>query len=197
MRSLQEGWAQVEPPSPGAPPAIIDRGPLCQQHASVGGVPLPMPGLGAADRLNRSARRACRPWAGATNSRDRVPHDEARLQPLRNGDFSIGRDVDLGVFGHQVPDAGAGFYRRPCINDCIRVDPDPGLSRYVERKRDAGVASMFLSLMLSRMWVLTRSSPSSPIQMTVTWGLPSGLMVLRWAIGPDSISSEVPVGVLA
>ena len=49
---------------------------------------------------------------------------------------------------------------------------------------------MFLSLMLSRMWVLTRSSPSSPIQMTVTWGLPSGLMVLRWAMGPDSISSR-------
>jgi hypothetical protein len=41
VRSLQEGWAQVEPPSPGAPPAIIDRGPLCQQHASIGGVPLP------------------------------------------------------------------------------------------------------------------------------------------------------------
>jgi hypothetical protein len=40
VRSLQEGWAQVEPPSPGARPAI-DRGPLCQQHASVGGVPLP------------------------------------------------------------------------------------------------------------------------------------------------------------
>ncbi len=37
MRSRQEGWAQVEPPSPGAPPAIIDRGPLCQQHASVRG----------------------------------------------------------------------------------------------------------------------------------------------------------------
>jgi hypothetical protein len=40
VRSLQEGWAQLEPPSPGAPPAFIDRGPLCQQHASVGRVPL-------------------------------------------------------------------------------------------------------------------------------------------------------------
>jgi hypothetical protein len=39
VRSLQERWAQVEPPSPGAPPAIIDRGPLGQQYASVGEVP--------------------------------------------------------------------------------------------------------------------------------------------------------------
>jgi hypothetical protein len=31
---------------------------------------------------------------------------------------------------------------------------------------------------------------SSPIQMTVTCGLPSALMVLRWAIGPDSIKSR-------
>jgi len=45
------------------------------------------------------------------------------------------------MFGHQVPDARAGFYRRPCIDDRIRVDPDAGLSRYVERKRYAGVAS--------------------------------------------------------
>src|ERR1700728_3644047 len=51
-----------------------------------------------------------------------------------------------------------------------------------------GSRLMFLSLTLSRMWVLTRSSPSSPIQMTVTWGLPSGLMVLRCAIGPASMS---------
>ena len=45
------------------------------------------------------------------------------------------------MFGHQVPDARAGFYCRPSVDDRIRVDPDPGLSRSVERERDAGIAS--------------------------------------------------------
>jgi hypothetical protein len=54
VRSLQEGWAQVEPPSPGAPPAIIDRSPRCQQHASVGGV-TPYRRLGA----HREHSEAC------------------------------------------------------------------------------------------------------------------------------------------
>ena len=52
VRSLQEGWTQVEPPSPGAPPAFIDRGPLCQQHANVGRVP-PTTGLMTLSRLLR------------------------------------------------------------------------------------------------------------------------------------------------
>src|SRR6202790_5193032 len=38
-----------------------------------------------------------------------------------------------------------------------------------------------------RIWPLTGSSPSRPIQMTLTWGLPSVLMVVRWASGAESI----------
>jgi hypothetical protein len=47
VRSLQEGWAQVEPPSPGAPPAIIDRGtlPAASQRRTAGRCLLP-PGHG-------------------------------------------------------------------------------------------------------------------------------------------------------
>ena len=37
---------------------------------------------------------------------------------------------------------------------------------------------------------LTRSSPSSAIQTTVTWGLPSGLIVTTWASGPESIKAR-------
>jgi hypothetical protein len=40
VRPLQEGWAQVDSPSRAPQPAIIHQGLLCQQHASVGGVPL-------------------------------------------------------------------------------------------------------------------------------------------------------------
>lgn len=88
-----------------------------------------------------SERRACRPRADAPNTRDRVPHEEARLRILGDRDLRIRRDVDLRVPGHQVPDATAVFYPRPCMNDCTRVDPDSGLSRHVEREHDAGVAS--------------------------------------------------------
>ena len=31
---------------------------------------------------------------------------------------------------------------------------------------------------------MTMSSPSRPIHTTLTWGLPSGLMVVRWASRP-------------
>jgi len=37
-------------------------------------------------RPDKSERRACRPWPDATNPRDRVPHDEARLRSFRNGE---------------------------------------------------------------------------------------------------------------
>jgi hypothetical protein len=60
VRSLQEGWAQVEPPSPGAPPAIIDRGPLCQQQASVGGVSLTAESIRLEGRSHRGLARAGR-----------------------------------------------------------------------------------------------------------------------------------------
>ena len=46
------------------------------------------PGRGAADRPNRSEGRACRPGADAADSRDRVPHDEARLRFHRNRDVT-------------------------------------------------------------------------------------------------------------
>src|ERR1700745_459393 len=40
------------------------------------------------------------------------------------------------------------------------------------------------------MWPLTRWSPSRPIQITLTCGLPSGVIVARWTSGPGS--SNVP-----
>ena len=43
---------------------------------------------------------------------------------------------------------------------------------------------MFRSYALYRMWVLIRLSSSSPIQMAVTWGLPSALMVATYVSGP-------------
>src|SRR4051794_38741212 len=50
---------------------------------------------------------------------------------------------------------------------------------------------MLRSLSCSRrMWPLTRVSPSMPIQMTDTCGLPSALIVLRWASGPGSMSAR-------
>ena len=82
--------------------------------------------------------RARPPWADAPNSGDGVAHNEAGLRPIGNGNLSFGRDVDLCVPGHQIPDARAGFYRGLGINDYIRVDPYSGLSRDVERDRERG-----------------------------------------------------------
>ncbi len=78
-------------------------------------------------RPDRSVRRACRPWAHAPNPRDRVPHDEARLRALRNGYFSIRRDVDLRLLGHQIPDARAGFYRRGRLLEGSPCRRNPGV----------------------------------------------------------------------
>src|ERR1700761_4225776 len=44
------------------------------------------------------------------------------------------------------------------------------------------------------MWPLTSWSPSWPIQITLTCGLPSALIVLRWASGPALISSVSSAG---
>src|SRR5689334_1829281 len=43
-------------------------------------------------------------------------------------------------------------------------------------------------------WLVTRSSPSRPTQTTDTWGEPSRLSVVTWAIGPDSMRSLSSVG---
>src|SRR3954471_8812438 len=53
---------------------------------------------------------------------------------------------------------------------------------------------MLRSFAYHPMWPLTRSSPSSPVQMTLTWGLPSRLMVLRWVRGPEAIRSRSSAG---
>src|ERR1700753_1616820 len=44
------------------------------------------------------------------------------------------------------------------------------------------------------MWPLTSWSPSWPIQITLTCGLPSALIVLRWASGAALISSVSSAG---
>ncbi len=68
--------------------------------------------------------RARHPRADAADPGDRVPHEEAGMGPLRNGDLGIGGDgVPRGPV-HEVPEAGVGADRRPCVEDRLRVDPD-------------------------------------------------------------------------
>src|ERR1700678_3780519 len=57
-----------------------------------------------------------------------------------------------------------------------------------------GSRSMLRSFAYIDMCPETRSSPSSPAQMTLTCGLPSALIVLRCTSGPDSISSRSSAG---
>jgi hypothetical protein len=70
----------------------------------------------------------------------------------------------------------------------------PGTGGASNDSTTRGSRSMFLSLRYFDMCPLTRSSPSSPTQITETCGLPSALIVLRWAIGPDSISARSSSG---
>src|SRR5882762_9977688 len=44
-------------------------------------------------------------------------------------------------------------------------------------------------------WPITNSSLSIPTHTTVTSGLPSGLMVARWANGPVATSSQTDCGI--
>src|SRR5262245_48795414 len=72
----------------------------------------------------------------------------------------------------------------------------PGTLSASKDNTTRGSRAMFRSFTWRAIWPLTRSSPSKPIQMTVTWGLPSRLMVLRWTIGPDAIKSRSSRGKL-
>src|ERR1700761_3888532 len=64
----------------------------------------------------------------------------------------------------------------------------PGSAGAVKESTTRGSRSMLRTFRYRLMCPLTRSSPSRPTQMTLTWGLPSGLIVLRWASGPASIT---------
>ena len=130
------------------------------------------------DRRRRSARRSTDDVAGTLGCR------ELRLR----------RHVDLRQPVEQIPCAVAGLDCGACPQHCVRVEEHAGRPGASNERTTRGSRSHVAQLGAPAHVPADKISPSSPTQITVTWGLPSASTVLRCAIGPDAIRSRSSCG---
>ena len=134
--------------------------------------------LGWSPRQCPAQREAATHGAYPADALDGVAHDIAGT--LRRWEVGVRGHVDLRQAVEQIPGIVARLNGRPCVQHGVRVQEDAGLPRRLERQNDPRVPLDVAQLRLyDCMWPLTRLSPSSPTQMTLTCGLPSALVVLR------------------
>ncbi len=98
-------------------------------------------------------------------------------------ELHAGTNVDLSQALQQLRCAAFDQAGR-AVNDHVVGHAHRVCALGLDREGDPRVGAMFAIFRPAPRCPITMSSPSRPVHTTLTWGLPSGLMVARWASRP-------------